>query len=243
MRFAHYSAAVGGRAGVITAAPWRGMPRSADYNAPMRTVALAPHPATPCTAVQSITVKIEERGLLRLRYRMRGTIDDLVVMPAGAHTVRDLPPVRSPAGAPVGVRHARDRRGHGPLPQEGSATRRDGLWRHTCCEVFIADAEGPGYREFNFAPAGDWAAYRFGDYRAGMCELSCRAPHIEARISADEFVLQATLAEPGPLGALGLCCVIEERNGTLSYWALAHPGERPDFHHRGGFRLPPGSAP
>jgi hypothetical protein len=31
---------------------------------------------------------------------------------------------------------------------------------------------------------------------------------------------------------LGLAAVLEEKDGTKSYWALAHPGEseKPDFH-------------
>ena len=29
-------------------------------------------------------------------------------------------------------------------------------------------AHRSGYYEFNFSPAGDWAAYRFEDYRHGM---------------------------------------------------------------------------
>ncbi|MGH8470025.1 MAG: hypothetical protein ACREVY_13900, partial [Gammaproteobacteria bacterium] len=34
---------------------------------------------------------------------------------------------------------------------------------------------------------------------------------------------------------LALAAVIEEKNGSLSYWALAHP--RPDFHHADAFAL------
>jgi hypothetical protein len=31
---------------------------------------------------------------------------------------------------------------------------------------------------------------------------------------------------------LGLSAVLEEQDGTKSYWALAHPpGGKPDFHH------------
>jgi hypothetical protein len=30
---------------------------------------------------------------------------------------------------------------------------------------------------------------------------------------------------------LGLSAVIEETSGHKSYWALAHPPGRPDFHH------------
>ena len=42
-------------------------------------------------------------------------------------------------------------------------------------------------------------------------------------------------------GELGISAVIEEQDGRLSYWALAHPPGKPDFHHRDCFalRLPP----
>ncbi|TFI60254.1 DOMON-like domain-containing protein [Sphingomonas parva] len=36
---------------------------------------------------------------------------------------------------------------------------------------------------------------------------------------------------------LGLSAVIEERNGTISYWALNHPPGDPDFHHPDCFAL------
>ena len=36
---------------------------------------------------------------------------------------------------------------------------------------------------------------------------------------------------------LGLSAVIEERNGTISYWALSHPPGDPDFHHPDCFAL------
>jgi hypothetical protein len=31
--------------------------------------------------------------------------------------------------------------------------------------------------------------------------------------------------------------VIEDDQGRISYWALAHPASKPDFHHRDGFAL------
>ncbi len=34
-----------------------------------------------------------------------------------------------------------------------------------------------------------------------------------------------------------ITAVIEEADGTKSYWALAHPAEKPDFHHPDGFVL------
>ena len=42
----------------------------------------------------------------------------------------------------------------------------DGLWQHTCAELFIRRAGSPAYQEFNFSPSGQWAAYRFSSERA-----------------------------------------------------------------------------
>jgi hypothetical protein len=36
---------------------------------------------------------------------------------------------------------------------------------------------------------------------------------------------------------LGLSAVIEETSGRKSYWALAHPKGKPDFHHADCFTL------
>jgi hypothetical protein len=36
---------------------------------------------------------------------------------------------------------------------------------------------------------------------------------------------------------LGLAAVLEDRQGRLSYWALAHLADRPDFHHPDSFIL------
>ena len=60
------------------------------------------------------------------------------------------------------------------------------------------------------------------------------APRIDTLIAPARLSLHATLElralPPGPW-RLGLSAVIEEANGRLSYWALAHPAGRPDFHH------------
>jgi hypothetical protein len=35
---------------------------------------------------------------------------------------------------------------------------------------------------------------------------------------------------------LGVSAILEEKDGTKSYWALAHPtGDKPDFHDRACF--------
>ncbi len=139
------------------------------------------------------------------------------------------------------------------LPGASAAPARiDGLWQHTCFEAFIGTSGNAAYREFNFAPSGDWAAYRFSAERvrddAAQAAPSPAPPRIVSRRSrpADVFTLGAEFpaawlpdAADGPWH-LGLSAVIETEDGALSYWALHHPAPRPDFHHRDGWpvRLP-----
>lgn len=118
--------------------------------------------------------------------------------------------------------------------------RRDGLWRHTCCELFVRDATGSGYREYNFAPSGDWAAYRFGDYRKDGVALETAAPRIVLERSPSALMLTVTLDDQ-PIDALhslpiGIACIVETPT-ALSCWALAHPPGRPDFHDVSAFAL------
>lgn len=167
------------------------------------------HPASTCSAVSRLTAdaQLHADGSLRLRYQLHGTPAALLI----------------PA-------------------KQSSAGFADGLWQHTCFEAFIAHEHGTAYREFNFSPSGHWAAYAFSDYRQRSAWPLSTSPHIEVQAAAESFVLHATLpaallsSEPGMLH-LGLSAVIETREGALSYWALAHPGERPDFHLRSAFVL------
>ena len=122
------------------------------------------------------------------------------------------------------------------LPALGAPLRQDRLWHHTCFEAFLRTAPGPGYIELNFAPSKRWAAYAFDGYRKGMRPLVTGAPRIEARRAGPCYALTARLSlDAAPAGEtpwqLGLAAVIEERDGGRSYWALAHPPGKPDFHH------------
>jgi len=124
-----------------------------------------------------------------------------------------------------------------PLPP-GPA---DGLWQHTCCEAFIAE-DGDGYREFNFSPSGQWAAYRFTGYRERDATfVADAAPQIDLTRLADGFELHASLPAallpPGGVPQIGLTAVIEAADGSKSYWALAHCAAQPDFHIRQSFAL------
>jgi hypothetical protein len=129
------------------------------------------------------------------------------------------------------------------LPPAVAPTREDELWRHTCFEAFLRTLPGATYYEFNFAPSSQWAAYRFASYRSRMRAASAmNTPAIAVQSSADRFTLEAALELEAltdlPRNAslrLGLSAVIEETSGHKSYWALAHPPGKPDFHHSDGF--------
>jgi hypothetical protein len=117
------------------------------------------------------------------------------------------------------------------IPHSEEPGRADGLWRTTCFEAFLRGEED-AYREWNFAPSGDWAAYDFASYREGHGEPEVAAPYIRMEDNMTWWTVGATIAtEAGRPLHLGLSAVLEEKDGTKSYWALAHPDpDKPDFH-------------
>ena len=131
------------------------------------------------------------------------------------------------------------------IPPPGPARVGWKLWRHTCCELFVRQAGAEAYHEFNFSPSGEWAAYAFTRYREGTT-LTDEAlnPQIAVQSGVARLDLYA-LVDLARLSAghvrarltVGLAAIIEEASGGLSYWALAHPSDRPDFHHAGAFAL------
>ncbi|HYW15993.1 MAG TPA: DOMON-like domain-containing protein [Allosphingosinicella sp.] len=197
-------------------------------------LSLQPHPDTPCGPLTGIQVELTRtRPLkLRLRYVLLGDVRKVRLR------------LREPA-------------------------RGDGLWRHTCFEAFVRLGGDEEYLEFNLAPSGDWAAYRFLRYREGMAPAKGTAvSHLgtqyragpldgEARARLKEsgidtlerfepafFTLETELSFPNEMGLavarpwnIGLSTIVEERNGRMSYWALAHPPGKPDFHDPACFAL------
>ena len=127
------------------------------------------------------------------------------------------------------------------LPPVVAPERSDGLWRHTCFEAFVRASPGAAYYEFNFAPSTQWAAYRFSGTRSGMRVAGgIGAPRIDVQSSGGCYELRAALELDLPGDAVwqvGLSAVIEEAGGGTSYWALAHPPGKPDFHHSDCFAL------
>lgn len=169
------------------------------------------HPRSQSAAVRHIEVEVARpaAGGVVLRYVVSGRIGDLV-----------WPAVRAPV-------------------------RTDELWRHTCFEAFIRPGTGEAYYEFNFSPSTQWATYRFDGYRrGGRAAGEIDSPHITVERTPESFTLQTApqwdaSSELGraALWRVGLSAVIEEAGGRKSYWALAHPPGKPDFHHADNFAL------
>jgi len=176
----------------------------------MLRVALTCHPSTPCASLGRIDarVRLAHDGALFFTFAASGDASRLL------------------------------------LPEPRPAARVDGLWEHTCFEAFIR-ARGAAYYELNWSPSNEWAIYRFDDNRRGMTVPDiARAPTICLTHRAFGIELNATisLSEIPELLAtarleMALAAVIEERDGRRSYWAVAHPLSKPDFHHPGGFVL------
>ncbi|OQW47306.1 MAG: hypothetical protein A4S09_16050 [Proteobacteria bacterium SG_bin7] len=121
--------------------------------------------------------------------------------------------------------------------------RLDNLWKHTCFETFIKQSSQRNYIEINASPSGDWALYSFTDYHQGMANVS-EVNDFKVSSSFDKkkeslkcwytINLKPFLLPENNLD-IGLSCILETNKGELSYWAINHKNEKPDFHLASNF--------
>ena len=125
------------------------------------------------------------------------------------------------------------------LPDFQGKGRGDRLWERTCFELFLHDGNGE-YREYNFSPSQQWAAYSFKGYRAKKQDFDpVILPEIKSERGHNVYIMTVflSLEELRGAEAAALCGVVEEDGKRPSYWALVHNGLKPDFHDPAGFRL------
>jgi hypothetical protein len=120
--------------------------------------------------------------------------------------------------------------------------RADNLWQTTCFELFVRKPGEQSYAEFNFSPSNQWAAYAFAGHRNLLDDIAMAdVPEIYLDAGEEWLNVEVTLLLPEPWATaqleIALSAVIEEVGGTKSYWALAHPPGKPDFHHPDCFAL------
>ena len=176
----------------------------------MHSVHLIRHPATPFSGANQIgaQVSVLPTEALEIQYSLSGDVNNL------------------------------------RIPADCAPRRVDHLWQQTCFEAYIVAPRGADYLEFNFAPSGEWAIYQFDAYREAMTPIEAAPPIITTRRTAHDLVVKVVVDlsvllnfKNYPEVRLALSAVIENSNGELSYWALAHPPGKPDFHHADSFAL------
>lgn len=130
-------------------------------------------------------------------------------------------------------------------PISPDPARRDELWKATCFEFFLAVRDEPGYWEFNISPSGDWNVYRMDAYRrVGFREetllswLHSEFKELSAEYWLDVSVDLTPLIRPGHEMFMAITAILQTKDGSETYWALAHPAAQADFHLREGFILP-----
>lgn len=191
--------------------------RPGHHDAAARMAGMTPlelhcHPASPCPVPLTLRVGLQRsRSQLVLVWRLQADPADIV------------------------------------WPEPRPAGPADGLWQHTCFEAFVRrDDRSPAYTEFNLSPSGQWACYRFRAEREREIDAPAAVPPVlQVQPLIDGAQLTARIELPQAAGAdedgigwrIGLSAVIETTGGHLSYWALHHPADRPDFHHPAGHVL------
>ncbi len=174
-----------------------------------RNFPLQPFPGEPGPAgLRLVAAVCRQHGLLRLRYVLAGPLDAVSIPP--------------PAAAPA---------------------RRWLLWEDTCFECFLAVPGAPGYWEVNLSPAGHWNVFRLTGYRTGICEepafdsLDLGVTRQPGELTLEVQLEVGRIVARGQALEAGLTAVIRLADGSLTHWALAHPGPAPDFHRRESFLI------
>ena len=128
------------------------------------------------------------------------------------------------------------------LPNPAAPTRKHDLWKATCFEFFIAIPDQPRYWEFNLSPSSDWNVYVMDAYRqvnmreeAAFQQLPFEFKRANDGLALDISVDLSSLVRAEQTIQLGVTTVIQSKDGSESYWALAHPGMQADFHVRASF--------
>ncbi len=129
------------------------------------------------------------------------------------------------------------------LPAEFRATsselvRADNLWEDTCFELFLRPSNQKIYYEFNFSLNSKWNAYQFDEYRSPQPPK--RTNHFLAQsMGWDGKKLVVELSGQVQLedSEISLTAIIKEHSGIKHYFALAHLGDKPDFHLAESFIL------
>lgn len=176
----------------------------------MTVVSLICHPSSPCPQVREFTAGVDAPGpgLLTLRYRIDGDIDQLQLPPPARPDRTDGLWKQTCFEAFVGTAQSRAYVELNFSPSSAWAMYRFDDYRQGMSAV--ASARAPRI----------------------LCRR--RDDTLEADVDVDLSGLPEFTA--GEL-KLAVSAVLQDRDGKNSYWALAHAPGKPDFHQPVGFAL------
>ncbi len=119
-----------------------------------------------------------------------------------------------------------------------------GLWESTCFEMFIKNSNSDEYLEFNVTSEYTWNVFHFPNKKARLKEyLEIANLGVSAVNSKDKFCLTCWFSvdklpsyfwSDGKMN-IGLTAVIETKENELSYWAIKHADDKPNFHQHDTF--------
>ena len=174
-----------------------------------KSFSLIPFPGPNLPAVTIVGRISLQKDLLSIHYALEGRLEDVLLPPAS----------------------------RGPQ-------RKDELWKATCFEFFLAIKDQPGYWEFNIAPSGDWNVYRMDAYRRMGFRVETRISQLrlQTQSQSNGYLLDAAvdltpIIIPGQELQMGITAILQTKGAIETYWALAHPASKPDFHLRTSFIL------
>ena len=124
-------------------------------------------------------------------------------------------------------------------PLDNKASFEDELWKRTVFEVFLQLDGEESYIEWNFSSSSSWACYEFDSYRKpevprklinnppkfinfnhdqNSINLSVEIPLDSKFTQADHFKIQLS------------SIILDSSEKHMSYYAIEHSSEKPDFH-------------
>lgn len=124
-----------------------------------------------------------------------------------------------------------------------SPTRRYDLWDRTCFEFFLRLKDTSKYWEFNLAPTGDWNVFRFHGLRQNIAEemtfkdLPFKVMQTDEYLRLDIYIDLDRIIDREQNLDVAITTVVENKDRQLSYWALTHLANEPDFHHQDSFLI------
>lgn len=168
---------------------------------------LTPFPAPDLPQIAITGLAARHAGLLTLHYSLTGNIEDIFLPPLSLYPCR-----------------------------------KDELWKTTCFECFLAIEDQPQYWEFNISPSGDWNIYHMDAYPRIAFREETSIHWLPFHFQMDDqgcFLKVAVNLLPiireGQRIKIGITAVIQSADGDITYWALAHPAPRADFHLKESF--------